>query len=865
MNIIERIVANTHFDQFVSAPTDQYSVLGWIVLLPLLGAIINGVWGKKLGRQGVYIAGVGAVASSFLLSILAFVALLKTGHHEGVAEGAAEGAEHARRAVSYVAQVGGKPWDWILAPTGATTAEMIRVRYVVDPLSGIMLLVVTGIGTLIHIYSTGYMSHDGSYHRFFAYLNLFVFAMLNLILGDSLALMFLGWEGVGLASYLLIGFWFTNPDYAFAGRKAFIVNRIGDAGLILGIAILAWKGGSYRFETLHEHVSAGGSFLQALHTRTGLGPFLADALPVVNGNAALVDFFSKLDFTWGGLACLLLFIGACGKSAQIPLYVWLPDAMAGPTPVSALIHAATMVTAGIYLLNRLSFLYVYYTSVLSIIGVIGAATALFAATIAVTQTELKKVLAYSTVSQLGYMFLACGLGAFGAGFFHVFTHAFFKACLFLGAGAVMHACGDRQDMTKLGGLRTRIPLTFWTMAVSTAAIIGFPLSSGFFSKDEILWRAFAHPNHRLGYSLYAMGVLAALLTAFYMCRMMFLTFFGDGPKYLTEQGEHSEGHNADDHAHTGHDDGHDHGHGHDDHGHGEPSEAGLDMKLMTYPLIALAAMAAGAGLLNLPHWMIHQHGTVATFLHGTVADAMEAYRPEVREVMFGKEIVAMIGGVSAFILGAGGAYWVYIAQRGEPAEAAAKSMKGLYELVLAKWKVDELYDATVVRGAKSLSTFSASFDRWVIDGLVNLTGSLTMILGRVVKPIHNGSIQLSGAAIGLGAMGVVAWAVLFPQASIAHRAGDGGQTIMEVSGGPGYVYRWAVFAPELGRGSRVSDVCTNAAIATNLGTAQPTRETQRTETVTEARCVAVEATNPFGRVTQAITVILPPGANTAAR
>jgi NADH-quinone oxidoreductase subunit L len=854
MNLIERIVANTHFDQFVHAPADQYSVLGWIVLLPLIGAFINGVWGKQLGRQGVYIAGVGAVASSFLLSILAFVALLKSGGHAAGAEQAGEHAEHARRLVSYVAQIGGKPWDWILAPTGATTAEMIRVRYVVDPLSGIMLLVVTGVGTLIHVYSVGYMSHDASYHRFFAYLNLFVFAMLNLILGDSLVLMFLGWEGVGLASYLLIGFWFTNADYAFAGRKAFIVNRIGDAGLILGMAILAWKGGSYRFDTLHEHVAANGTFLQALNTKTGLGPFLADALPIVHSNAALVGIFTKIDFTWGGLAALLLFIGACGKSAQIPLYVWLPDAMAGPTPVSALIHAATMVTAGIYLLNRLSFLYVYYTTVLAIIGVVGAATALFAATIAVTQTDLKKVLAYSTVSQLGFMFLACGLGAFGAGFFHVFTHAFFKACLFLGAGAVMHACGDRQDMRLLGGLRTRIPITFWTMTVSTAAIVGFPFSSGFFSKDEILWRAFAHPNHTLGYSLYATGVLAATLTAFYMSRMMFLTFFGEGPKFLTEKAH-------DDHAH-GHDD---HAHGHDDHGHGEPSEHGLDMQLMTYPLIALAAMAAGAGLLGLPHWLIHQHGTIPAFLHGTVSDAMDAYRPAFQEQMYAKELVAMIGGVAAFGIGVGGAWWVYIAQKGAPAEAAANGAKGLYELVLAKWKIDELYDATIVRPAKALSTFSAGFDRRVIDGLVNLTGALTLILGRLVKPLHNGSIQLYGAAIGVGALAIVGWVVLVPQASIAHRAGDGGQTVIEVSGGPGYVYRWAVFAPQLGNGNRLVDVCPDTAIASNLGTQPFTRETQRTETVTSPRCVVVEAKNPFDRVTRAVTVITAAAPTTAAR
>ncbi len=419
------------FGQLLSAAPDHYSPLGWIVLLPLLGAIINGVWGKRIGRQGVYIAGISAVGMSFGLALLSFIALLKASH-AATAAAAAEVVAGAHHHLEHpLVSLSFRAWDWFLAPLGPSGVEMIPVRYVVDPLSGVMLLVVTGVGTLIHVYSAGYMSHDPGYARFFAYLNLFIFAMLNLILGDSLVTMFLGWEGVGLASYLLIGFWYTNNDYATAGRKAFIVNRIGDAGLILGMTILAWKGGSYQFETLRAHMNEE-TFVNALHEHTGLGRFLVDAVPGLASSARLSSLVGSIDFTWGGAACMLLFVGCCGKSAQFPLYVWLPDAMAGPTPVSALIHAATMVTAGIYLLCRLSFLYTHYSTVLNIIALVGAFTALFAASIAVVQTDLKKVLAYSTVSQLGFMFMGCGVGAFSAGFFHVFTHAFFKACLFLG-------------------------------------------------------------------------------------------------------------------------------------------------------------------------------------------------------------------------------------------------------------------------------------------------------------------------------------------------------------------------------------------------------------------------------------------------
>ena len=451
--------SSVQIQNLVHASQNRYAVLGLILLCPLIGAIINGFFGKRIGREGVYITGVATVGMSFLFSVFAYFTLFKMAHAPVV-----EGEMHGPAQLSFVF------WDWFRAPTGSGIVQL-RLRYVLDELSGVMLLVVTGVGTLIHLYSTGYMSHDEGYSRYFAYLNLFMFSMLNLILGDSMVLLFVGWEGVGLCSYLLIGFWFTNTQYATAGRKAFIVNRIGDVGVILGMTILAWKTGAYEFGKMAQNLSVEGSTaLSALSEKPEFADVVAYFLSF--GNTSLYDFWMKIlpEFTWGGIACFFLFVGCTGKSAQLPLFVWLPDAMAGPTPVSALIHAATMVTAGVYLLCRLSFVFVSFPSVMAVIAVTGALTALFAATVALVQNELKKVLAYSTVSQLGFMFAGCGVGAFSAGLFHVYTHAMFKACLFLGAGAVMHACRDNQDLRKLGGLREHIPHTFRTFLVATLAI-----------------------------------------------------------------------------------------------------------------------------------------------------------------------------------------------------------------------------------------------------------------------------------------------------------------------------------------------------------------------------------------------------------
>lgn len=786
---------NPDFSRFLAGPTDGYSVLGWIVALPLIGAIINGFFGKRIGRQGVYITGVTTVAASFVLSLFAFAALVKAGGHHMVeaaanaagahgadahgaaGEAAAGGAEHPIVRLSYVA------WDWFRAPIG-DQAVQLKFRYVLDALSGMMLLVVTGVGTLIHIYSVGYISHDDGYARYFAYLNLFMFAMLNLILGDSIVLLFVGWEGVGLCSYLLIGFWFTNPAYASAGKKAFIVNRIGDVGVIVGMSILAWKTGAFTFEGMRDAVTAenSGAMIE-LTRRPELDDFLGTVLSF--GSTGLKDTIVKIipTFSWGGLGLFCLFIGCTGKSAQMPLYVWLPDAMAGPTPVSALIHAATMVTAGIYLLCRMSFVYVHFPTVMAVIAVIGALTAFFAATIALVQNELKKVLAYSTVSQLGFMFIGCGVGAFGAGIFHVYTHAMFKACLFLGAGAVMHACRDQQDLRKLGGLKEHIPHTFRTFAIATLAIIGTPGLAGFFSKDEILFRALASHNAShpwVGKLAFALGATTAALTAFYMCRLLFLTFWGDFKGWSLNKSDYPE---KDEHAH-----GDDHGHGHDDHGHGHgnpwdpPHE---NPPVMTGPLYVLAGMSIVAGYIGLPYLFTHKHSVLAHWLAPVITEWHLDHA-----AASGTEMLAMGIGIAAFAVGAGLAYWMYVLQNGEPAKNIATSAKPLYHFLVDKWRVDELYDAVIVRPLRAVSNFAAwVFDKWIIDGIVNIVGMIPRGIGALLKKIQTGSIHTYGAFFAVGALLIAGWAVARPDVSVSTRV-ENGEAVVQAYGGPGYAYFW---------------------------------------------------------------------------
>ncbi len=480
-----------------------YDLLRWIPLIPLLGSVINVFFGQALGRKNAAVLGCAAVGASFAIAFYVFMQLPPAGIFRDIV------------------------YNWI-----ESGSFKVNLSLQVDALTAVMLLIVTGIGFLIHVYSLGYMGHDEGMVRFFIYLNLFIFFMLVLVMADNLLLLFVGWEGVGLCSYLLIGFWYDDPNNTIAGNKAFIVNRIGDFGFILGIFLLVTELGrqgiwTLDFAELQKHVKMMNPATIALIT-------------------------------------LLLFIGATGKSAQIPLFVWLPDAMAGPTPVSALIHAATMVTAGVYMTARLHFLFALAPATLSLIALIGAATAFFAATIALTQNDIKKVLAYSTVSQLGYMFLAVGMGAFSAAIFHLFTHAFFKACLFLGSGSVIHALGGEQDMRKMGGLKAHMPKTYWTYVVATLAIAGAPLTAGFFSKDLILWQAFSHG----AYVLWGIGVVTAGMTAFYMFRQLFMVFHGEC--------------RADDHAKA--------------HLHESPAS-------MTLPLIILAAGSIFTGWLGAPEYL----------------------------------------------------------------------------------------------------------------------------------------------------------------------------------------------------------------------------------------------------------------------
>ncbi len=618
-------------------------LLTLIVLLPLAGFLLNGLLGNRLGKGFVTAVGCGMPAIAFAVTIKCFLDL-KGGGWAPLSE------------VAYV-------WTMV----GQDTFE---VAFWFDRLTAVMALIVTGVGTLIHIYSTGYMHEDKSYARYFAYLNLFLFFMLLLVLGKSLLVLFVGWEGVGLASYLLIGFWFGDMEKAAAGKKAFIVNRIGDAGFLLGMFVLYSAVGTLDMPKINA-------------------AFMGTPVPAVS--ASLVG--------------ILLFIGACGKSAQIPLYVWLPDAMAGPTPVSALIHAATMVTAGVYLVARMSGIYLHAPEASSVIAAVGALTALMAATIALAQDDIKKVLAYSTVSQLGFMFVAAGVGAYGVAVFHVYTHAFFKACLFLGAGSVIHAMSGEQDIKKMGGLARKIPITFVTFAIATAAIAGVPPLAGFFSKDEILWFALASDR---GGSVLLVLVMAftALLTAFYMFRLLWLTFFGK-PRMLKEV-EH--------HVH----------------------ESPLSM---TGVLMVLAVLSAVGGFLSIPHFL---EPMVA--LPG-VRPGMDAYH---YWVVGGSVAIAAVGlGAAAYFFG------------GDASRAAAvkAGFTGVYRVLSNKYYVDELYDRVINRPLLWISDaiFLRVGDRFLIDGTLNGLASVAQRAAGRLSRVQTGSLHKYAFLVLVGMVASLVW------------------------------------------------------------------------------------------------------------
>ncbi|RZJ77870.1 MAG: NADH-quinone oxidoreductase subunit L [Flavobacterium sp.] len=620
------------------------SLLWLIPLLPLLGFVINGLGRNTLSKSLVGIIGSGVILASFVLSIAMFFEL-------------GSGAQK---------QFTIDLFDWISAGN-----LHIPLSFLYDPLSAIMLLIITGVGFLIHIYSVGYMHDDAGFAKFFAYLNLFIFFMLILVLGSNYIVMFIGWEGVGLCSYLLIGFWYTNSNYASAAKKAFVMNRIGDLGFLLGVFLIFTTFGSVEFAKI---------FPQAAAMMPGAGVIT--------------------------LITILLFIGACGKSAQLPLFTWLPDAMAGPTPVSALIHAATMVTAGIYMIARSSVLFDLAPDTQTVIAIVGTATALIAAIIALTQTDIKKVLAYSTVSQLGYMFLGLGVGAYTGSFFHVLTHAFFKALLFLGAGSVIHAMHHEQDMRHMGGLKAKLKTTFATMMIGTIAIAGLPPFSGFFSKDEIL--AHAYQENKV---LWAIGLLTAFLTAFYMFRMMFLTFFG---KYRGT-------HHAEEKVHE------------------SPST-------MTLPLIVLAVLAAIGGLINIPavfggnEWLAHWLEGAGIKHHALTLDHATEY------ALMG---VSVLAAVVALIF----AYTRYVKNAHVPvADEAHRS--ALAKLSYHKFYLDEIYDAII---RKPLDAFSKFFyriiDKKLIDGLVNGLGWTATEGSKGLRLLQSGNV---GFYIFMMVFGIVA-------------------------------------------------------------------------------------------------------------
>jgi NADH-quinone oxidoreductase subunit L len=634
----------------------------WLIpVFPLIGVLVNGILGRRLeekNKSSIHWIACSAVGLAFALTVVTFFQLLAL--------------PAAERLVEYV-------WfEWIRAGDFG-----VSIAFQIDPLSMVMCLFVTGVGFLIHIYSIGYMLHsEGRYYRYFTYLNLFMFSMINLVLANNFLLMFLGWEGVGMCSYLLIGFWFSNLDNAKAGKKAFITNRVGDFAFLIALFLLLLSLGehgvwSLRFTEVFEH---------------------AHLMP--QGVVTAV--------------CLLFFIGCTAKSAQIPLYVWLPDAMAGPTPVSALIHAATMVTSGIYFIARSNVLYSMSPLSLQVVAVIGALTAFMAATIALTQNDIKRVLAYSTVSQLGYMFLGLGVGAFSAGIFHVVTHSFFKALLFLCAGSVMHALANEQDMRFMGGLRKKIPVTYMTMLLGTLAIAGFPGLSGFFSKDEILWYTFAN-GHPV---LWFIGVITAGMTAFYMFRLIFMTFFNECRASQDTQ----------------------------KHIHESP-------KSMTVPMTVLAVLSIIGGAIGVPA-ALGGSNRIEHFLEPVMHHVGGHGHYSVNT-----EYLLMIISVVIVFIGIGLAYTMYVRKRHLPHELALK-FQCLYTAMLNKWYVDEIYSVLIVRPLYALSVFLwKGFDVRVIDGAVNGVAQAVGWCGSRLRIIQSGYVQAYAISFLFGAALLVMYSV----------------------------------------------------------------------------------------------------------
>ena len=666
----------------------------WLIpILPLAGAAVNGFFGRKSSRQAVTIVGLffSGAAFAWALGVAFRFSSLELPYQEYLAH-------------------------WIRSGNFS-----VDFAFYLDQLSLVMLLVVTGVGFLIHIYSVGYMWDDPGYYRFVSYLNLFMFFMLTLVLANNYLLMFIGWEGVGLASYLLIGFWFTKDSAASAGKKAFIVNRIGDFGFLIGLFLLIQHFGSLTFTQVFDQIKPMSPETAGAGLLTAIG--------------------------------ILLLVGACGKSAQIPLYVWLPDAMEGPTPVSALIHAATMVTAGVYMVSRSHVIFERAPIALTVVAVIGTLTAFFAATIGIAQTDIKKVLAYSTVSQLGYMFMACGVGAFSAGIFHLMTHAFFKGLLFLAAGSVIHAVGGEQDMRRMGGLRTKLPWTFWTMTAATLAIAGIPGLAGFFSKDEILWRAY-----QASWAYWLVGVVTAFITSFYMFRLWFMTFFGE------YRGE-AAGHGAPAHdAHAGH--------GHGGHGHGGVHES---PKVMVIPLAILAVLSVIGGYVGVPgslggnNHFDHFLGPVFRSTlpaensqtqvgeKGATEQTTEGTEPKESA---SKELMFTGISVAAAFLGLALAWLLYYRSPDLP-HRIVQRIAGLYEVVCHKYYVDEIYASLIVKPLVNGSTsiLWQGVDRKVIDDTVNNAADGARHVSDEVRHMQSGNLRSYAGWVAAGSAVLIAYMI----------------------------------------------------------------------------------------------------------
>ena len=645
----------------------------WLVpILPLAGAAINGFLGRRSSKKSI-----SAVALVFCGAAFAMALFLAAGFSSTQA-----------------------PYYFDLAHWIRSGSFQVDFSFYLDQLSLVMLLVVTGVGFLIHIYSVGYMWDDDGYYRFMSYLNLFMFFMLTLVLAKNYLVMFIGCEGVGLESYLLIGFWFTKDSAAAAGKKAFIVNRIGDFGFLIALFLIINHFHSLDFPTVFQAVApltsetAGAGFLTAIG--------------------------------------LLLMVGAAGKSAQIPLYVWLPDAMEGPTPVSALIHAATMVTAGVYMVARSHVIFERAPMALTVVAIIGTLTALFAATIGIAQTDIKKVLAYSTVSQLGYMFMACGVGAFSAGIFHLMTHAFFKGLLFLAAGSVIHGVGGEQDMRKMGGLRQYMPVTFVTMGIATLAIAGIPPFAGFWSKDEILWQAFG-----TSWVYWLIGVITAFITSFYMFRLMYMTFGGEYRGSASDPGHSAHGHAA-------------HGHDAHGHGHGDPHESPW---VMLGPLVILAVLSVFGGFVG--HGNRFEHFLAPVFQQGANVIAQET-----SDAGKSTEYLLMVISISVAGLGWLLAWLLYSRRPQLPARIAA-SLGGLYQAVVHKYYVDEIYAAVFVKPLIEGSTTILwhGVDQDVIDATVNNSATAAREVSDAARQMQSGNLRSYAGWVAAGGAVVIAYMV----------------------------------------------------------------------------------------------------------